>query len=400
MIVLQLIQNLALIVLLAVIDQMIRRRWDSSHPIGMALSGALFGGIGVVAMMTPFVIGPGLFYDGRSIILSVAGFFGGPVVATVAGLICVAYRSALGGVGVYAGVFTIVEAAAVGVLFYYLRRRGLNVSSWAGLLLMGMIVHVLAVGAQLVFLPGGTGWPAVQRVGPSMLTLFPIGTVLVAQLLLDQEQRIETQERRAHDLERLRLALASVIDVTTNVVEIRDPYTAGHQRRVAQLSEAIAREMGLSESETTDIRVAGLIHDVGKISIPAEILCKPGRLTATEYELIKVHAEKGFQLIESAHMEGPVAELVYQHHERCDGTGYPRGLSEDEILGGAKILMVADVVEAMMSHRPYRPGLGLDEALAEIERGAGTAYDAVVSRTCVSVFREGGFCFADNEAIL
>jgi len=185
-----------------------------------------------------------------------------------------------------------------------------------------------------------------------------------------------------------------VIDIASNIVEVSDPYTSGHQRRVSELAARVAQSLGMSASGIADISVAGLLHDVGKTAVPAEILSKPGELTAPEFGLIKQHAQAGYEILCSAHMEEPIPEMVYQHHERCDGSGYPRGLTGDQILMGAKVIAVADVVEAMMSHRPYRPALGLDEAMAEIERGAGSLYDAGASEACVGLFRAGNFAFS------
>ncbi len=186
---------------------------------------------------------------------------------------------------------------------------------------------------------------------------------------------------------------SSLTEVVREVIEARDPYTANHQRRVAQLSTAIATELGMSDQEVGEIRVAALVHDVGKISVPAEILSKPGMLSLTEFALVKKHAETGYRIISSANIDGPLGELVFQHHERCDGSGYPRGLSGDEMLLGAKVLAVADVVEAMASHRPYRASLGLEAALQEIEEGAGGRYDAAVVASCVRVFADRSFVF-------
>jgi len=190
--------------------------------------------------------------------------------------------------------------------------------------------------------------------------------------------------------------LTSVIDIASNITEMRDPYTAGHQRRVSELAVRISEEMGMSVQQIEENRVAALIHDVGKMSVPAEILVKPGVLSPMEFSLVKSHAEAGYRIIASANMQGRIDEIVYQHHERCDGSGYPRGLSAEQLLPGAKVLMVADVVEAMASHRPYRAALGIDTALAEIERGAGTLYDAEVSKACMTVFRELGFTFSES----
>ena len=177
---------------------------------------------------------------------------------------------------------------------------------------------------------------------------------------------------------------------------MRDPYTAGHQRRVAELGVRIMQELGATASQTEEVRLAALIHDVGKVSVPAEVLTKPSKLSPVEFELMKGHSEAGYRIIASADMEGQTAELIYQHHERCDGSGYPRGLTEDQLLPEAKVLMVADVVEAMVSHRPYRAALGLDAALAEIERGAGTLYDPAVCSACARIFRDGTFSFPAN----
>jgi putative nucleotidyltransferase with HDIG domain len=190
-------------------------------------------------------------------------------------------------------------------------------------------------------------------------------------------------------------SLASAVRVIGEVVEIRDPYTGGHQRRVSQLATRIAQEMKMPSAQVEEIRVAALIHDAGKMAVPIEILSKPGTLSALEFWLIKGHAEAGYRIVSSAEMAGDTAEIIYEHHERCDGSGYPRGLSGDTLLLGAKVLMVADVVEAMTSHRPYRAALGLDTALEEIDGGAGSRYDAVVSRACIGVFREKSFAFSE-----
>lgn len=197
--------------------------------------------------------------------------------------------------------------------------------------------------------------------------------------------------QRDSDIEAMGHTLESVIDVIGSVVKTRDPYTAGHQRRVASLAVAIAADMGMPEATVEQIRTASLIHDVGKVSVPAEILSKPGALSDVETQLVRLHAEAGFRIVQSARLDGPIARIIHEHHERCDGSGYPMSLTSDELLPESKILMVADVVEAMVSHRPYRAALSLDTAFEEIEGGSGTAYDADVVASCLRVFREGGF---------
>jgi putative nucleotidyltransferase with HDIG domain len=175
-----------------------------------------------------------------------------------------------------------------------------------------------------------------------------------------------------------------------SAVETRDPYTAGHQIRSANLARTIATEMGLPHEKIEGIRVAGSIHDIGKLSIPAEILSKPTKLSEIEFSLIKEHARKGYEILKNVESPWPLAEIVYQHHERMDGSGYPRNLKGEEILIEARILTVADVVEAMASHRPYRPGLGIDAALNEIEKNRGIFYDKAVADACLRLFREKG----------
>ncbi len=197
------------------------------------------------------------------------------------------------------------------------------------------------------------------------------------------------------EIERLGRELSAIIDVIGTVSEMRDPYTAGHQRRVSELASAIARHLGMPGSDVEDIRIAGLMHDIGKMSVPVEILSMPRALSSAEARLVQGHAEAGYNIIAAARMPDPIAALVYQHHERCDGSGYPRGLTSSDLLDGGKVLMVADVVEAMMSHRPYRAALGADAALAEIERGAGTLYDPAVAESCVRLVRHEGFRFSE-----
>jgi PAS domain S-box-containing protein/putative nucleotidyltransferase with HDIG domain len=213
---------------------------------------------------------------------------------------------------------------------------------------------------------------------------------------ITEQRQIEQElaEEQHRSMERLQRSVSSIVEIVSQVAETRDPYTAGHQRRVSELAVRISEDMGTSAAQIEETRIAALLHDIGKMSVPAEILAKPGMLSPLEFELIKAHAEAGYRIIASAQMEGLVAEIVYEHHERCDGSGYPRGLGADELLPASKVLMVADVVEAMTSHRPYRPGLGIEAALAEIEQGAGGRYDAQVATSCLRVFRELGFAFS------
>jgi len=175
----------------------------------------------------------------------------------------------------------------------------------------------------------------------------------------------------------------------THTIEVRDPYTAGHQTRVAQLASKIAETMGLSHDQVTGINICAAIHDIGKIQIPSDILAKPTSLENMERELVKMHAETGRSILMDIEIPWPVADAAYQHHERLDGSGYPQGLKGDEICLEARILAVADVLEAMLSHRPYRPAMSVDAALAEVRSGRGTLYDADIVDICEQIFKEG-----------
>ena len=197
---------------------------------------------------------------------------------------------------------------------------------------------------------------------------------------------------REGDARKLERALEDTIQAIATTIEARDPYTAGHQKRVAQLAAAIARDMGLPEERIKGVLRGATIHDIGKIYIPSEILSRPGRLSAAEFSLIKIHPQVGYDIVKEIEFPWPVAEMILQHHERLDGSGYPHGLSGQIILE-ARILAVADVVDAMVSHRPYRAALGVDAALEEILRHRGVLYDAAVSDTCLRLFRDKGFAF-------
>jgi PAS domain S-box-containing protein len=211
--------------------------------------------------------------------------------------------------------------------------------------------------------------------------------------LHDVTARKQAEDEIRRQAEQLRRTLDGAVLAMGRVVEARDPYTAGHERRVAELATAIAAAMGMEGEELVALRLAGTIHDVGKIAVPAEILSKPGRLSSVEFELIKQHPESGYEILGAIDFGRPVAEMVRQHHERLDGSGYPQGLSGSDILPEARILAVADVVEAMSSHRPYRAALGMAAALAEVREHAGVKYDAEVVATCVKLVEEQGFQF-------
>lgn len=198
-------------------------------------------------------------------------------------------------------------------------------------------------------------------------------------------------------LQQLQSSLDDTVRAIATIVEMRDPYTSGHQLRVADLAQAIARELGLPDEQVRAIHLAGVVHDLGKIRVPAEILAKPGKLNDIEFSLIKAHPQTGFDILKGIAFPWPIAQMVLQHHERLDGSGYPQGLKGDQIILGARILSVADVVEAISAHRPYRPGLGLDVAMAEISQQRGRHFDPQVVDACLALFGEQPFQFTEKH---
>ena len=212
------------------------------------------------------------------------------------------------------------------------------------------------------------------------------------------KSEIENRKQIQLELEQSFANLKKVTDATIQAialtVEKRDPYTSGHQRRVAKLTRAIAETIGLSEDQIEGTHVAASIHDIGKISLPAEILSKPIQLSEIEISLIQAHAQAGYDILKGLDFPWPIADIIIQHHERMDGSGYPRGLSGDRISIEARIIGVADVVETMSSHRPYRPSMGIEKALEEITLNSGTLYDSQVVDACLNIFNGKGFLFS------
>jgi len=269
--------------------------------------------------------------------------------------------------------------------------------------------QAIAVGAPalaLVVLTGShdqdLGREAIQHGAQDYLVKGEASGPVIARTLryAIERKRLEIGLRTANEvLERrvaertaeLETAFMSTVAVARTLGEMRDPYTAGHQRRVAEIAVAIGAELRFGARRKEGLRVAGYLHDVGKITIPSEILAKPGKLSATEFQLIQGHAQASYDVLKDVEFPWPVAQAALQHHERGDGSGYPQGLKGEAILIEARVMAVADVVEAMSSHRPYRAGLGIDKALAEIERGRGTLYDPNVADACLKLFRDKSY---------
>lgn len=280
-------------------------------------------------------------------------------------------------------------------------------------------IRMTAPDAQVIMM---TGEPTVEtaseaiRAGASDYLMKPVSKEAILRSvrhaaeikrLSDERRRLAEENRlyqqnlermvedRTAELRETNVKLLDTMDgfvlAMARTVESRDPYTAGHEQRVALLGRQIAREMGSPENDARGIYMAGLIHDLGKIGIPAEILSKPSRLTQLEINLIRIHPQVGYDILKGIVFPWPIADVALRHHERLDGSGYPSGLRDGDIPIGARIIAVADTVEAMMSHRPYRPALGQEKALEEIEANSGRLYDADAAACCLRLFREKGF---------
>jgi len=209
-----------------------------------------------------------------------------------------------------------------------------------------------------------------------------------ARLLRQMEQQL-TEVGQANL--RLLNMINGTVTAIAKLVEARDPYTAGHQERVAALAHAIALEMGMSDDDSEGIRLAGVIHDIGKIYVPSGILTRPGQLSDPEFAIIKMHPDIAFNVLSGIDFPWPIADYVHQHHERLDGSGYPQGLPAQDILPGSRVIAIADVVEAMTNHRPYRPAIGIDAALEEIDKNSGRLYDSEAAAACARLFNGHGY---------
>ena len=225
--------------------------------------------------------------------------------------------------------------------------------------------------------------------------IFEEGIYSGAVLLLnDNTESIMAEEKLRRSFVMLQKATEDIIQAMSFTSEIRDPYTAGHQKKVCELAVAIGKEMNITEEQLQGVKFAAMIHDIGKISVPSDILSKPGKIGKTEFEVVKGHSQTGYELLDKINFPWPISDIVHQHHEKLDGSGYPNGLKDDDILLEAKIISVADTVEAMTAHRPYRAALGIDKAMEEITTNKGKFFDSNVVNACVDIF-SNGFQFSE-----
>ncbi|WNK00690.1 LytS/YhcK type 5TM receptor domain-containing protein [Thalassospiraceae bacterium LMO-JJ14] len=384
---LDLIHSAGLILSLALIYGFILRLWPTASTFSAVLSGSLFGSIAILGMAYPVTIEPGVIFDARTIILPLAGVFGGPVTAVIAGLLAGSYRAWLGGGGAVVGVSVIAMAVACGLVFRHLLQSKRIKANILSLLALGTVVHISEIFLFL-FLPEAVVAHVLRSIAIPLIVVFIPATAILGMVFLAIEEQIVTKD----ELLKLRTdkaeALEKVVDVLSSALESRDPLTSGHEKKVAEITVIIGEKLGYDAHRLEGLRLAASLHDFGNIQIPTDILVKPAALSEPEFNLIKCHPEYGAKLLSDVDFGWPIQEIILQHHERQDGSGYPRGLKNGQIHEEAQIIAVADTLEAMTSHRPFRASLGIETAKAELIAGRGKKYAAQVVDACLELIED------------
>lgn len=357
------------------------------------LRSLLFILTGVAVMLVPVYVNGGIPLDQRAAIIAVVALFtGGPVLLTT-GAAMLAARWFLGGGGMLAGMLCIVTTmAACAVLAGWWRRHhGKRTPNGALILAAGVAAGICS--SIVLLLVQENGWALFLRNGPDLFLVQVVATCMFGFLLklqVDRQQGAMELKQKNQDLHAALLQAVSTLSVA---MSYRDPSLARHETRVADLAEAIGVEFGLGEERLEGLKLAALVHDIGNLQLPAEILMRPRKLTEEEFELVRQHAESGYQILKDVRCPWPLAEIVRQHHEDVNGCGYPRGLTGEQIMLEARILRVADSMEAMLSHQPFRRAYDLDYAIASLEEAKDTRYDPEIVDACVRLFRSGQFAF-------
>lgn len=348
-------------------------------------------------MTFPVYVDGDILLDQRTAILAVATMFGGIVTAVLTAGAMLAYRAYFGGSAMLAGMAGIVLTLVACVLLvkWWRLRHALHAQAYDGRLILacGFTAGVCAASTLLLVPPEEVGWTLFQNEGLSMFLVQIVSTSLFGFVLRPHIER----QRNLDELERknasLRDAIVQTISALSTAMMHRDPGVASHEKRMTELAVAIGTELKFDSDRLQGLKLAAMVHDIGMMQLPAEILMRPRKLTEQEFALVKLHAQNGYEILRTVHFPWPLADIVSQHHENFDGSGYPQGLTGQQILLEARILRVADSMEAMLSHRPFRRAYDLDHALASLEKAKGKAYDPQVADACVRLFRQKNFSF-------
>lgn len=359
------------------------------------LRGALFVLAGVGALMFPVYADGDALLDQRAAILATAAVFGGAAITMATGAAMLACRVFVGGSAMPAGLFVIIATvvSCVPLVSWWRRRYGAQQDLARLILLTGIAAGLCSVLALLLVPPAATGWKLFLQEGPGYFLVQLASACLLGFLLKMQAERQQSVQQIAQQNSALRATLEQAIGALSTAMAYRDPGEASHQSRIVGLVERIGVELGIDGERLEGLKLAAMVHDIGKVQVPAEILKRPRKLSDEEFALVRMHAEYGYQILKDVRFPWPLAEIVRQHHENYDGGGYPAGLAGEDILLEARILRVADSMETMLSHRPFRHACSLDFALASLESGKGACYDPQVVDACVRIFRENRFSF-------
>lgn len=355
---------------------------------------------GVAALTFHLHIGNDAIIDLRGAAIAIANIFGGYWVGMATAMVEAIYRWAIGGQATFAALMGIAgDFMMSGACVYFSRiKNTVNQAGLGTILLAGIAVGVSeALSLQMVPVASSKDLPVFGEISVALFLAQLIATVLfggLLKLLDDRLLALSESEQKAKALDEL---LSQSIGALSAAMVHRDPITAGHEKRVADLAVAVGKELGFDSNRLEGLYLAALVHDVGQIQIPAEILTRSRPLNFEEFELVKVHCESGYDILRDIEFPWPIAEIVYQHHEYVDGSGYPRALKKEQILLEAKIILVCDSLEAMLSHRPFRRAYGVDYALQQIQEYSGKRYAPEVVDACVRLFRDKGYVFPRSE---
>lgn len=348
--------------------------------------------MGVAALAFHIRMEQGVILDVRGAVLVVATFFGGYWVGAATAVAEAVTRGMLGGPVVVAGLASIVSSYLLCCLILrFGKRAGQRRIGFHLILLAGLAVGTAEALCLLLVQPFSTGLDLFTTLGGDLVLIQFVSTMLFAGLLKLQADRAEAMGDAIKNNLSLRDILKQTVSALSSAMIHRDLTTAGHEKTVADLAVALGRELGLDAHRLEGLHLAALVHDVGQIQIPVEILTRPRRLIPQEFDLLKEHSKAGYEILKTVPFVWPVAEIVLQHHENFDGSGYPRGLKTDEILLEARIIRVCDSLEAMMSHRPYRRAYSLGYALEQLNKFSGSYFDPAVTAACIRVLGEKGY---------
>lgn len=358
----------------------------------------LFVFTGLAVLMFPLHVNGDVMLDQRGAILAVAALFGGvPTLAATAAAM-LAYRTYLGGSAMVAGWIGIAFMVLVfASLIYWRRRSGAQAVSNGLIIVAGITAGLCSALNLLVVPPAAAAWELFRQEAAGLFLVQVVSTCLFGFLLKLHVERELSSDALTQKNIALRNALEQAIGALSMAMTHRDPGVAVHEKRAAQLAVAIGAELGFDEARIEGLKLAALVHDIGKIQVPAEILMRPRSLTNEEFGLVQLHAENGYQILKDVAFPWPLAEIVHQHHENFDGGGYPRGLAGQQILLEARIVRVVDSMEAMLAHQPFRRAYDIEQAIASLQAGKNTLYDPNVVDVCLRIFRDRQFDFSPYQ---